>query len=449
MTVSEAEFASLSNDINTMWLILGGTMVVFMQCGFAMLEVGSVSVKNTKNILIKNIGDAVVGAISFWLLGYGFAFGESAGRFIGTDNFALKGSQFESEDGAMTKGYNYSFWFFQFAFAATASTIVSGAVAERVSFNAYIVYSFFITSFIYPVVVHWGWSSGGWASAFAGDNLLFDCGLVDFAGSGVVHMTGGIASLVAAYVVGPRSGRFGPDGIVNPLPEQSAVLQTLGTLILWVGWYFFNACSTLVLVNASGIAATTVVNTTISAAFGALSTVVLAKMDMGYWDSGAANNGVLAGLVGITAGCSVTNPEGSMVIGIVSGVVYTYSSKLLLKLRVDDVVGAFSVHGACGCWGVISSSLFATKENYALAYYGEPDKCAGVFYGGSGYALLANFLFVLAVIAWTGATCMVLFFALDATIGMRVSREDERIGLDDSKHGGETYPEFNREVAPI
>lgn len=448
MTVSKEEFDSLSNDMNTMWLLFGGVMVFFMQTGFAMLEVGSVSVKNTKNILIKNIGDATIGAVCWWLLGYGFAFGESAGRFIGTDGFALKGPQFESEDGTLTNGYNYAFWFFQYAFAATAATIVSGAVAERVSFNAYLVYSVVLTSFVYPVVVHWGWA-GGWASAFAGENLLFGCGLLDFAGSGVVHMTGGLAALAAAYIVGPRTGRFNSDGSVNVLPEQSSVLQTLGTLILWVGWYFFNGASTLAIVGVSGIAAKAMVNTTISAAFGALTTVLLTKLNLGIWDTGSANNGVLAGLVGITAGCSVTNPEGAMIIGIVAGFVYIYSSKLLLKLRIDDVVNAAPVHAFCGAWGVVAASLFATKENYGLAYYGEPDKCAGVFYGGDGSVLAANVLFILAVIGWVCGTCMFLFVALDSTIGMRVSREEEMVGLDDSKHGGETYPEFNKDVVPI
>lgn len=284
------------------------------------------------------------------------------GRFIGSDSFALKGPTFESDDGTLTNGYAYAGWLFQWAFAATAATIVSGAVAERVSFNAYIVYSIVLTSFIYPVVVHWGWG-GGWASAFAGDDLLFDCGVIDFAGSGVVHMTGGCAALCAAIVVGPRLGRFNEDGTSNTLPQQSAVLQSLGTLILWFGWYGFNGVSTLAIVGLSSVAAKTMVTTTISAAFGAVTTVLLAKMNVGYWDGGAANNGLLAGLVGITAGCSTCEPEGAMVIGIVSGFVYTGASKLLIMLKIDDVVDAVPVHCFCGAWGVFAASLFATKDN--------------------------------------------------------------------------------------
>ncbi|CAM9777356.1 unnamed protein product [Ectocarpus fasciculatus] len=433
---------ALGADMDIFWLMFGAILVFFMQTGFAMLEVGSVSIKNTKNILIKNIGDASLGAICWWLLGFGVAFGDTSGKFIGTNTFALKGAFFEGEDGTLTNGYSYASWLFQWAFAATAATIVSGAVAERVSFNAYIIYSLVLTSFIYPVVVHWGWA-GGWAAAWREEDLLFGCGVIDFAGSGVVHMTGGLAALCAAIVVGPRTGRFNEDGSANTLPQQSAVLQSLGTLILWFGWYGFNGVSTLYIVGFAGVAAKTMVTTTISAAFGAVTTVLLGKVNLGYWDGGAANNGLLAGLVGITAGCSTCEPEGAMVIGIISGFVYTYSSKLLVMLKIDDVVDAIPVHCFCGAWGVFAASLFATKDNYGMAYYGDrADKCAGAFYGGSGNAIGANFVFILAVIAWVMATCMALFMGIKATVGIRVDKEMEQIGMDDSKHGGQTYPEM-------
>jgi len=441
MSSSESALISLSNDLDTLWLMFGAILVFFMQTGFAMLEVGSVSIRNTKNILIKNIGDAVLGAICWWLIGFGVAFGESSGGFIGTSGFALKGEMFESEDGTLTNGKQYAFWLFQWAFAATAATIVSGTVAERVSFNAYIMYSIVLTAFIYPVVVHWGWSGGGWASAFSEDPL-FGCGVIDFAGSGVVHMTGGFAALCATSVIGPRTGRFGEDGTVRVLPEQSTVLQTLGTLIIWLGWYGFNGVSTLGIVGLSGVAAKTMVTTTISAAFGSLTTVLLAKSKLGYWDAGSANNGILAGLVGITSGCSVVEPEGAMIIGIVSGLVYIYSSDLLLKLKIDDVVSAIPVHGFCGLFGVFAASLFATKDNYVLSYSGDPDKCAGVLYGGDGTAVLNNSIFILAIIGWVCSTCMVLFVGLKYTIGVRVEKDIEEIGMDASKHGGLTYPEL-------
>ncbi|CBJ33346.1 ammonium transporter (ISS) [Ectocarpus siliculosus] len=436
------DVASLAGDMDIFWLLFGAILVFFMQTGFAMLEVGSVSIKNTKNILIKNIGDASLGAICWWLFGYGVALGDTKGRFIGSNAFALKGSHFEADDGTLTNGYSYAMWLFQWAFAATAATIVSGAVAERVSFNAYIIYSVILTSFIYPVVVHWGWG-GGWASAWVDEDLLFDCGVIDFAGSGVVHMTGGLAALAAAIVVGPRTGRFNEDGTANTLPQQSAVLQTLGTLILWFGWYGFNGVSTLAINGLAGVAAKTMVTTTISAAFGAVTTVLLGKLNLGYWDAGAANNGLLAGLVGVTAGCSTCEPEGAMVIGIISGFVYTYSSKMLVMLKIDDVVDAIPVHCFCGAWGVFAASLFATKDNYSAAYYGDRvDKCAGAFYGGDGNAVAANVVFILAVIAWVSATCMALFLGINAVVGMRVDKEMEQIGMDDSKHGGQTYPEM-------
>ncbi|CAM9270046.1 unnamed protein product [Ectocarpus sp. 12 AP-2014] len=418
-----------------------------------MLEVGSVSIKNTRNILIKNIGDACIGAVCWWLVGHGIAFGEDWGRFIGTETyFALKGSSFEVVDAdgnaTLTNGYEYAVWVFQWTFAATTSTMVSGAVAERIDFNAYIVYSIALTSFIYPVVVHWAWA-GGWASAFVEeDDLLFGCGLLDFAGSGVVHGLGGLAALCACIVVGPRAGRFNSDGTANSLPQQSALLQTFGTLILWWGWYGFNGVSTLTLSGGgAAIAAKVMVITTISAAFGAVTNSVIGKVRLGYWDSGAANNGLLAGLVGITAGCSTCEPEAAMVIGIVAAFVYTYSSKLMLKLQIDDVVDAVPIHFFCGVWGVIAVSLFATKDNYANVYSAErADKCAGAFYGGDGSTLAVGLVFLLALIAWTVVTCMALFLGIKYTIGIRVSQEVEQIGMDDSKHGGQTYPEMVRKT---
>eukprot|EP00904_Undaria_pinnatifida_P002669 jgi/Undpi1/12402/HiC_scaffold_5.g02074.m1 len=434
-----AEMAALQGDVDIFWLMFGAILVFFMQTGFAMLEVGSVSIKNTKNILIKNIGDASLGAVCWWLLGYGVAFGDTKGRFIGSSAFALKGDAFESDDGTLTNGYAYASWLFQWAFAATAATIVSGAVAERVAFNAYVIYSIVLTSFIYPVVVHWGWA-GGFASAWVDNDLLFDCGVIDFAGSGVVHMTGGAAALCAAIVVGPRIGRFNENGTANTLPQQSAVLQVLFSLGGVVGW---GLDYTLAISGLAGVAAKTMVTTTISAAFGAITTVTLAKLSLGYWDGGAANNGLLAGLVGITAGCSTCEPEGAFVIGVVSGFVYTFSSKALVAMKVDDVVDAIPVHFFCGMWGVLAASLFATKDNYAAAYYADrASKCAGAFYGGDGSAVAANVVFILAVVAWVAVTCGTLFVAIKLTIGMRVTKEMEQIGMDDSKHGGQTYPEM-------
>ncbi|CAM9314187.1 unnamed protein product, partial [Chrysoparadoxa australica] len=450
MDAVQTQLDDLTTALNTFWLVFGAILVFFMQTGFAMLEVGCVSIRNTKNILIKNIGDAALGAIFWWLLGFGVAFGEDAGGgFIGGSNFALKGSFFEPEPGVFD-GYAYGSWLFQWAFAATAATIVSGAVAERLAFGAYVIYSIVLTSFIYPVVVHWGWAVDGWASAFntnTTDDLLFGCGVIDFAGSVVVHYTGGLAALIACFVLGPRIGRF-IDGVPHELPQQSAVLQTLGVLILWVGWYGFNGVSTLYITGA-GVAAKVCVTTTIGAASGSLAAVLLTKAFVGHWDAAAANNGILAGLVAITAGCSVVEPEGAFIIGIIGGIVFYFASELLLSVEIDDVVDAIPVHMFNGAWGVFAASLFATKDNYSSAYYAEyddgssrVDRCAGAFYGGSGQAVAAAVCFILAVTAWVGFTGALLFYGIQYTIGMRVSKEVEEVGMDDSKHGGQTYPEL-------
>lgn len=445
-------------DLDTQWLMIGAILVFFMQTGFAMLEVGSVSVKNTKNILIKNIFDAAIGAVCWWFLGFGFAMGSSGGGFIGTSGFFMTGSMFwatddsaaADDDSPPTAGwqaYNYGLWLFQWAFAATGATIVSGAVAERVAFSGYIIYSIVLTSFIYPIVVHWGWNTSGWATAWTEDEdiLLMGCGVIDFAGSGVVHMTGGVAALIAAKIVGPRKGRF-VEGVCKDLPQQSAVLQTLGTLILWFGWYGFNGASTLYICGYSGVAAKTMCTTTLAAAFGAIVTVALGKKIDGIVDPGLANNGILAGLVGITAPCSTCEPYAAAFIGIIAAFVYFFMSKTLKKFQIDDVVDASPVHCFCGMWGVIAAGLFATEDNYNAAYYDTREtNCAGLFYGG-GAQIGANIVFVIAIWVWVGATSLALFGGLHAAGMLRVDSDMEERGMDESKHGGMTYPEMELAV---
>ncbi|GMI28298.1 hypothetical protein TeGR_g12923 [Tetraparma gracilis] len=444
LTAATSSFVQAYGTSNTnLWLMFGAILVFFMQTGFAMLEVGMVNVKNTKNILIKNLFDASIGAICWWLIGYGLAAGESSGFFIGSDGFG-----FPDGDNTGKAG-----WLFQWAFAATAATIVSGAVAERVSFGCYIVYSVVLTSFIYPVVVHWGWN-GGWGGAWRTEDLLFGCGVTDFAGSGVVHLCGAVAAFWGAYFIGPRIGRF-DEGI--KLPQQSVIFQTLGTLILWMGWYGFNGASTLMLAgfsssadaplggtpfDFSSVASHTMVTTTLSAAACCLTTT-FASMMMSpdkVIDIGAANNGILAGLVSITAGCSTVEPIGAFFIGVIGAGFYLAGVAFLEKLKIDDVVGAVPVHGFCGIWGVVATGLFASEKQYANAYYSSrAAKCAGVFYGGDGNMLAANLVFILAVIGWTSVMSIALFLGCRATIGIRVSREVEELGMDDSKHGGKVF----------
>lgn len=429
------EFA-LASDVNNFWVMFGAVLVFFMQTGFAMLEVGSVQKKNQKNILIKNVFDATLGAIIFWLYGYGIAFGtdteggdNDGGLFVGRTQYGLKGMQ------------DYSFWLYQWAFSATAATIVSGAVAERITFEAYFVYVTVLCSLIYPFVVHWGWAAGfmsAWRSNNK-DDLFLGCGVVDFAGSGVVHMVGGVAALVAIYFLGARKGRF--DGGEFILPDYGPIFQNLGTLILFTGWFGFNGVSTLAITGLGHVASKTMATTAIAASSGCLTNVLMGYFIEGFVDPGLANNGVLAGLVGITAGCSTVNMEGAFVIGIISAWVYYGFSRLLRKLELDDVVDASPVHFAAGVWGVLAAGLFTTKQNYSQAYFEKYDDgtdraehCQGAFYGGGGHQFGANFVFVLLVIGWVGGLSILLFAGIKYTIGIRISAEDEDLGLDASHH---------------
>eukprot|EP00752_Nemacystus_decipiens_P002347 g2217.t1 len=437
-----ADVQAVSLALDTAWILLGAVMVFFMQAGFAMLEVGSVSIKNTKNILVKNIGDSAMGAIGWWLLGNGLAFGESSGGFIGTTGFALKSEDLYGSDSGEFLPLGYAQWLFQWAFAASATTIVSGAMAERATFGAYVVHSFLITTFIYPVVAHWAWSAEGWASPWLvdEDDLLFGCGVIDFAGSGVVHMTGGMAALVGIFILGPRAGRFNEDGTSNTMPQQSAVLQTLGSFMLWWGWLGFNAASVSSFVAMPAVAAKVMGVTVIGASAGGIASLLLFKLKYGYWDVGNATNGILAGLVSITAGSGTFEPEGAFVVGLIGGLVYFLSSNFLL----DDVVNAAPVHLFGGMWGLVAAGIFSSKFSYSAAYFegDRSDKCAGVLYGGSGRSLAANLVFLIAVLAWVGLTALVLFVVTKLTIGIRVSKQQEIAGMDDSKHGGQTYPEL-------
>ena len=424
ITNSNVEYLTVQ-DADTFWLMYGAVLVFFMQCGFAMLEVGYVQQKNTKNILIKNVFDASIGALCWWTTGYGIALGSgTSNTMVGSDSYFL---EIDMHSKAM--------WLFQWAFCATAATIVSGAVAERITFPGYLFISTGLTAFIYPVVVHAGWGSG-FASAWREDNLLSDCGVTDFAGSGVVHATGGIAAFVSCYLLGPRIGRF-VEGEVKELPQQSIVYQTLGTLILWFGWYGFNGVSTLFINGFSGVAAHTMATTTIAAATGCLTTAGIGYLNEHIISPAYANNGVLAGLVSITAGCSTCSPAGAFLIALIGSPIYYYSNKMLITQKIDDVVGSIPIHGFCGLWGVLAASLFATPNYYSQAYYGDrADDCAGLFYGGNGGLLAANVQFILFLLAWVGGSTALIVYPLKHFNLLRVSEEVELAGMDDSKHGG-------------
>ena len=457
--------------IDVIWYIYCGTLVFLMQAGFAMLEVGSVRKKNSKNILVKNFMDACIGAVMWWATGYAIAFGSDGERsqFAGGGdkyywfNKILKGSGDEDPNALGEPGASwYQFWFFQYAFSAAAASITSGAVAERCQMAAYFMYAALLIGFVYPVVVHWNWSADGWLSNFATSSAGSDdynpartwasIGVIDFAGSGVVHLTGGVAGFMGALILGPRTGRFNADGevVTKGFSPQSSALQALGTFLLWFGWYAFNAGSTLGMwAGAETVAARVVVTTTLSAAACAITNVTIAYfLTGGEYSLNATLNGVLSGLVSITAGCPVVTPGMAVLIGMIGAFVYTGWSKLMLLLKIDDVVDAVAVHGACGMWGVIAASLFAKGElsaEYAsiCQYHDDETDCDGLFYGGNGKLLGMAFLQITMIWLWVGITMGVAFFVFDLLKLLRVSVQDETYGLDASHHGGMDEDQIN------
>lgn len=412
-------------------------MIFLMQLGFAMLCAGSVRQKNVKNIMLKNILDACGGAIGFFTIGHALANG-TGGNFIGLDGGGY----------ALNNDDDYITFFFQFTFAATAATIVAGTVAERCKMEAYLCYSLFLTAFVYPVVVHAIWNEDGFLCAFPsnGKEPLFGIGMIDFAGSGVVHMTGGATALVAAKILGPRIGRFYDENgeiLETPVefPPHSVALQVLGTFLLWFGWYGFNPGSTLGIVGYGDIAALCAVTTTLAAASGAVSALFIDTL-VGIQTEGEASydltmamNGALSGLVSITANCSVVEPWHAIFIGLIAGLVYVYSSKLLVKLRIDDAVDAIPVHFFNGMWGCIATGLFASPRHVEAAYSGG----GGLFYG-KGFALLgAEILGILFIIGWTVGLMFPFFTVLNMIGWFRVDPLEEKVGLDISHHKGSAY----------
>ena len=435
-----AATAELANGLDHAYMLISAFLVFFMQAGFAMLCAGSVRSKNVMNILIKNVLDACVGCMAFYFFGWGVAYGVDddgkASSVIGAGSFFL------AKNDANGGFKDWKGFLFQWAFAAAAATITSGAMAERTQFAAYLGYSFLLTAFVYPVVVHWVWDSNGWMSAWGGDdsNAL---SVIDFAGSGVVHMTGGVAGLMGAIMVGPRTGRFGPDGKPVPMPGHNAALVVLGTFILWVGWYGFHPGSRLAISDgvSAEVTARVAVITTLAAAAGGVTAMILHYSLYKVWDLIAVCNGVLAGLVSITAGCPVIEPYAAVIAGAGGAVILWATGKLLLKLKIDDPLEAFAVHGACGAWAVIFVGLFAT-EGYVAQAYGAPWGSKpeyGIFYGGSGALLGNQILEVFMIFVWVGVTMGGFFFSMKVAGFLRSSPEEEALGLDESKHGGSAY----------
>jgi ammonium transporter, Amt family len=417
--------------LNNIWVFVAGVLVFFMQAGFALVEAGLTRAKNVVNIFAKNIADAIVGILAFFAVGFAFAFG-GGNDFIGTDGFFLSGLDTFgiAEEGGLSVA---TVFFFQAVFAATAVTIASGAMAERTKFSAYLVFSVVMCAFIYPVVVHWTWG-GGLIAQLNFDDAVYS----DFAGSGIVHMTGGIAALMGAFFLGPRIGRYSEDGTPRAIPGHSIPFATLGVFILWVGWFGFNPGSQL----AGDLEVPRLaMNTMLAAAGGGLATTIVIWLKAGKPDLAMIGNGVLAGLVSITAPVGTVNAGMSLVIGLVGGVIVVFSVLFFDKIKIDDPVGAVSVHGVCGAWGVISIGLFAQYPDAFVegAVGAENYTASGLFYGGGINQLLVQLTMIAIIGAWVTITTGALFFTIKKTIGLRVSAEEEIQGLDVLEHGLQGY----------
>ena len=391
--------------LDLMWIVICGILVFFMQAGFTLVETGFTRGKNAGNIIMKNIMDLCIGSLGFWAIGYTVMYGESIGSLIGKPTLFFDDVE------------NMHNLFFQTVFAATAATIVSGAVAGRTKFSTYIIFSFVMTVVIYPISGHWVWQGDGW---------LTELGFVDFAGSTVVHSVGGWAALVGAILVGPRLGKY-TNGKSNAIPGHNLLLGALGIFILWLGWFGFNAGSQLAISgdNANAVAGI-VITTNLAAAAGAMVAMCVSWMLYGKPDISMTLNGALAGLVGITAGCAAVSPAGAAIIGAIAGGVVVISIEFIdKKLKVDDPVGAVSVHGVCGALGTLLVGVFAID--------------GGLLYGG-GFSLLGvQAIGVLSIGAWAAGTAFVVLYVLKKTIGLRVSKEEEVDGLDIHEHKSNVY----------
>ncbi|GAB4517123.1 MAG: ammonium transporter [Anaerolineae bacterium] len=409
----------LSVQINTTWVLVASMLVFFMQAGFAMLEAGFIRQTGVVNALLENFMDAGLTAIVFWAVGYGLAFGTSSGGLFGTSNFFLSDA-IEYVDGAAVfvgDGLSvFALFFFQFAFAATASTIATGGMAERTDFIGDIVYSALVGAIIYPVVVHWVWG-GGW---------LFERGFIDFAGSTVVHTVGGTVALIGAIMVGPRPNReFG-----KPPRPHNLSFATLGAMILWFGWYGFNPGSTLGMGNP-GLVALIAVNTTMAAAAGTMAAMFFVFIRTGKWDLSFTLNGSLAGLVGITAGCASVAPWAAVVIGITGGILVVLVVDIIEAAKIDDAVGAFAVHGACGMMGTL-----------AIGFIGQPELGANsLLLGGSAEQLVTQIIGVGATVLWVTVTSVLMFTVLKAVGRLRVNPKADEIGIDVYEHGTTVWPD--------
>lgn len=414
-----AAVAENGENSNILWTCLAAFLVFFMQAGFAMVEAGFTRAKNACNILMKNLMDFSIGSLAFWALGFGVMFGITDG-FIGTNLFFFDAS---SEAAAAadfsSEGFGWAFLIFQTVFAATAATIVSGAVAERTKFVGYLAYSIGICVIVYPIFGSWCWNGlvGG-----TGAGWLEGMGFLDFAGSTVVHSVGGWAALAGAIVIGARKGKYSSEGKPQPIPGHNIPMAGLGVFILWLGWFGFNPGSTTAVgADMAYIAVTT----NLSACAGAVTAMIMSWVLFKKPDTSFALNGALAGLVAITAGCDCMSPTMAALTGAIGGVIVVFSCLFIEKIGIDDPVGAVSVHGVCGAWGTLAIGLWANE--------------VGLFAGGGAGQLVTQAIGVGAGFIWAFPVSFILFSVIKATIGLRASEEDEVAGLDVSEHGMAAY----------
>ncbi len=399
--------SAINTDMGMLWMLLSGILVFFMQAGFTLVETGMTRSKNAANIAMKNLLDICVGSLTYWFVGYSLMYGDT------TNGWFFWSGLMQGEGADL---------FFQTMFAATAATIVSGAIAGRTKYSTYVIFSIVMTALIYPIAGGWQWQGSGW---------LTELGFIDFAGSSIVHSVGGWAALVAAIMVGPRIGKF-VDGKVIPIPGHNQILATLGVFILWLGWFGFNGGSQLAWGGADAIGASNVVLiTNLAAAAGGLGALITTWIWYGKPNLPQTLNGALAGLVSITAGCGNMTSVGAVVAGLVGGIIVVFSIEFIeKKLKIDDAIGAASVHGVAGVWGTVVIGLWGVNG----------DKGIGLFNGGGIDQLGVQALGSLAYAVWAVVLSFIVFKILKSTMGLRVTEEEERVGLDLSEHGEIAYP---------
>jgi Amt family ammonium transporter len=410
LTTAVSEFTV---SIDTMWILVAAVLVMFMQPGFALVEAGFTRSKNTVNILMKNLIDFAIGSLVFWIIGYTLMYGEDIGGFLGKIHLFYGSEEINGVP-------DMASLMFQTVFAATAATIVSGAVAERTHFSAYLIFSMVITAVIYPISGHWVWG-GGWLS-----NL--GTPFHDFAGSTVVHSVGAWVGLAGAVIIGPRIGKYTKEGKARAIPGQNLALGALGVFILWFGWFGFNPGSQLAATGSENATAIShiFITTNLAAAAGAVTAMFVTWIKYKRPGLSLTLNGALAGLVAITAGCDTVSPGGAAIIGVLAGTLLVFGVEFIdKKLRIDDPVGAISVHGLNGAMGTLAVGLFSTSN--------------GLFYGGGAAQLVSQLIGVAAVGAWAMGLGFVLFIVLKKTVGVRVSKRIEEEGLDIYEHGESAY----------